>query len=428
MPAEAPRPDVTRSRALAIHYNVYYFGGAEYVCIRMLRALQQRFSEVVLLHAGGPLDAARIEAWSGVRLDPARVRFETVGWPNWLRRLARLSGVGHQPILLQYALVLRAARSMTAGADLVITTEGECTVSAASAIQYIHYPMFFHDRESLAHLGASDLGTARWLVRSCYVLLARRVAGWRRSIVASHLTLANSEWTAAEFRRRYKGSNPQVLHAGAAVSLHPRSPEWVPFAQREDNFVILGRLVPSKRIEEAVEIIRRLRARGWELGLLIVGNDPGTDGYAARIDALLADKPWAQRHVGLSRREVERLVVRQKWGLHCYQFEHYGIGPAELQLLGCIVFVHDSGGQREIIANPAQRYTDLDDAVEKIDAVLSAPATHPGLLQKAQASSAKHTAEAFERRISQLIDEVMASTSFGKAAFRRADPQTFGHE
>ena len=332
-----------RRRVLVTHHDVYYFGGAEHLCVRMLKVLQTYFEEVVVLHAGGPLDVARIEKWYGVRLDPERVRFETVSSPRWLRWVSRLFAVGRMPILLQYALVLRAARSMKAGADLIISTQGECAIWDASVIQYIHYPMFFLDRESLAHLGATDLRIDQWLARACYVLLARRLCGWRPSIVASHLTLANSQWTAAEFRQRYGGYIPRVLYPGSHVSLGPGDPDWLPFVERENNFVIVGRIVPGKRIEEAVEIVRRLRERGRGLGLHIVGGEAGSGRYGARLRAMLADKPWVHMHTGLSRPALERLVARQKWGLHCYRFEHYGIAPAELQRLGCIVFVHDFG-------------------------------------------------------------------------------------
>jgi glycosyltransferase involved in cell wall biosynthesis len=405
---ETARAAVARSRVLVLHYDLYYFGGAELLCCRILAVLQQHFSEIVLLHGGGPLDVARIEAWSGVRLNPARVRFETAPLPRWLTRLGRIAG-GANPILLQYAMVLRAARSMSAGADLVVSTEGECPLAARRVIQYIHYPMFFFDRGSLTRLGATDLGLGRWLVRSCYVIVSRLVSGWSRAAVASQLTLANSKWTAVEFGRHYSAPDAQVVPAGAEVSLRPGSPDWLPFAQREDNFVVLGRIVPGKRIAEAIEIVSRLRARGWGLGLHIIGGEPTGSRYAMRIRTLLANKPWARRHVGLSRAEVERLIARQKWGLHCYRFEHYGIAPAELQCLGCIVFVHDSGGQREIIVNPAQRYTDVVDAVEKIDAILSAPSKHPALLRQAAVSAAEHTVDAFNLRFSRIIDEIAAS-------------------
>lgn len=387
-------------RILVLHPDVYYFGGAELLCVRVLSVLQQRHAEIVLLHAGGPLDIGRIEAWSGVRLDPERVRFESVVTPGWLSLLKL------KPILLRYAIVLRAARRMADDADLVVSTNGECPLSARRLIQFVHFPLFFFDRESLARLGSSDLSLARHLVRAAYVLMSRRIAGWSRAAVTPHLTIANSRWTASEFLRRYDGHDVQFMHFGANVSLHPGAAGWIPFERRADNFVVLGRVVPGKRVEDAVEIVGRLRERGHEVGLRLVGAPWGD--YAERVRALLANKPWAYWYEDLGREDLECLVVGQKWGLHCYRFEHYGIASVELQRLGCIVFVHNSGGQREVVTNPAQRYTDLDDAVAKIDAVLREPSMHPVLLASAYKEAAKHTVESFERAVSLVFDEVLA--------------------
>ena len=153
----------------------------------------------------------------------------------------------------------------------------------------------------------------------------------------------------------------------------------------------------------------RLRDAGRKVGLHIIGS--GSGDYASYMSRLITDKPWVTWHQGLDRDALEALVVQQKWGLHTCIAEHYGFAPAELQALGCITFVHDSGGQREIIANPQQRYSDTADAVRKIAAVLDAPQDHLDLVRASEDAAASHTVEVFRQRFLALVDEIMAKES-----------------
>ncbi|MFZ1990675.1 MAG: glycosyltransferase, partial [Alphaproteobacteria bacterium] len=181
----------------------------------------------------------------------------------------------------------------------------------------------------------------------------------------------------------------------------------VPFADRENGFVMIGRVVPSKRVELAVEIVRQLREHhGHTIQLHIIGR--ADNAFAETLKQLLSDKPWAHWHSDLDRTGLERLAGRMKWGLHCYRYEHYGLAPAELQALGCITFVHDSGGQREIVTNPSLRYQDLEDAVRKITAVMTAPAMQSQLLAEIELSNMKHRAERFDRGYVSIVKDLLA--------------------
>jgi glycosyltransferase involved in cell wall biosynthesis len=390
-------------RVLVLHPDIYLFGGAELLCVRVLALLQYRFSEVFVLHTGGPLDVDRIQNWCGITLDPTRVRFETAPWPFGLRRLKR------KPILLSHAIVIRAARRRHRRNDLIMSTGGECPVLAGPfpTIQFIHFPIFFFDREAFAYQGAANLVMGQYVIRAAYVLLSRLLAGWQRQIVRSQITIANSEWTAAQFAQRYGSDNVVSLHFGTDVSLEPGHPDWLPFAERCNDFVTIGRVVPGKRLEDAIEIVGRLRRRGHKVGLHIIGTGQGP--YADCIQQLIAGKPWVSWDAGLGRDAMERAAIRHKWGLHCYRFEHYGISVAELQRFGCVVFVHDSGGQREVIINPNQRYQTVEDAVDKIDKILNAETQHATLHARALQDSEAHTCGAFEQKFLALLDNILSA-------------------
>ena len=50
--------------------------------------------------------------------------------------------------------------------------------------------------------------------------------------------------------------------------------------------------------------------------------------------------------------------------------EHFGIAVAEMMQAGCITFIHDSGGQTEIVNLRELRYQTKEEAIEKIIQVL----------------------------------------------------------
>lgn len=393
------------TRALVVHSTFDELGGAETFCLRVVAMLQKRFDEVIVVHAtANTVDFDKIARWCGVHLDPSRVRSEPAAPPGRSRVLAEFRS-RYSLLLLRYSLAVGRARVLAPSADLLVSTFAECPIDAPRMIQAIHAPMLALDQDSLGYLGLSHR-RVRWLAHVGYLLSVRVLMRWSRARIGNHLTITNSEWTAGQFRRHYPARDVRPIHFGVQTSLTSQSPLWVPFAQRESNFVILGRVVPAKRIQEALDIVSRLRAIGYMVGLRIIG--VASEPYATEVRRLIASMPWVFWHANLVRDELEAFVVRQKWGLHCFRHEHYGFAPAELQRLGCITFVHDSGGQREIIRNSAQRYTDTDDAVHKIDAVLRAPQTHDELLNAGRISAAEHTVEAFERRFIALIDEVIS--------------------
>jgi glycosyltransferase involved in cell wall biosynthesis len=394
-----------RTRALVVHAGFDPLGGAEVYAVRVIKILQDIFDDVCVVHIGKQPAIADVAAFTGIRLDPARVTFKSAPMP---RVIAARSGM----TLLKYAFAVRYADRMSEDFDIVIGTFAECPVRHRNVIQTIHVPMFVWDQESLVYCGF-DGPPRRRLVQRVYINICRAFLGLTRAAGSRPLSLANSEWTAAQFRRHYPCSNVQTIYFGVETGLKPGSAGWTPFSAREDGVVLIGRIVPEKRVEDAIAVIREMRRRGHALNLHIIGK------AAANTDQSLLQKirdtPWISWRDDLSRSELEALAATQKWGLHCCPNEHYGFAPAELQALGCITFVPDSGGQREIIVNPNQRYSDVRDAVEKFEAVLRATETHAQLVEAGLAASTLHTTSGFEAELTELIRQ-RTHRSFGRAS------------
>ncbi|MFZ1992331.1 MAG: hypothetical protein WAW96_21460, partial [Alphaproteobacteria bacterium] len=159
---------VSRPKILVASTNIFSFGGSEMVCVRAIESLQAE-CDITLVHTGGALDTDRIAAWSGKRLDPARVQFITAPCPTLPGSLGNWALIG-------YAFALRQVRAMAPHFDLITSYFGECPIEHPNVLQYVPYPQFFFDKESLLYLGVEYSNPAKYGLRALYVMAARSIA------------------------------------------------------------------------------------------------------------------------------------------------------------------------------------------------------------------------------------------------------------
>lgn len=133
------------------------------------------------------------------------------------------------------------------------------------------------------------------------------------------VTLANSDWT---------GRRVAALHGVAATTLYPPVPAdlpTVPWDERENGFVCIGRIVPFKQLETAIAILADVRRRGHDVHLHIIGSPLDLD-YYNRIRHLQAENgAWVRLETNLTHAELTQLVARHKYGIHAMPHEHFGI-------------------------------------------------------------------------------------------------------
>lgn len=109
------------------------------------------------------------------------------------------------------------------------------------------------------------------------------------------------------------------------------------------------------------------------------------------------------------RREViDQELSTHTFALHAMVDEPYGMAVAEMVLAGCITFVHDSGGQVEIVSQPQARYSDTEDAINKICAVM-ADEELKGKLRIEQSRNCHNlTKQRFQGEFTKLVTELEA--------------------
>lgn len=325
-------------------------GGGNGLAAWMIEALRRDYR--VAVFTWRPFDVAAINRFWGTSLTPGDV--EALAVPSSVRTL-----VDALPLplsLLKSSLLMRFARRLMPHYDLVVSANNEVDFGRPG-IQYVHYPAYERPRPEV------DM---RWyhrlpLVLPLYYWTCDRFFGVTSERVLTNLTLVNSDWTGARFRRTH-GGTPTTLYPPVAGQF----PE-VPWDERRNGFVCLGRIAPEKDLDMVIDIVEAIRRVHPDVHLHVVGS-PGAPGYFRRIESRIARHPdWITLHLDVSHDEVRRLITTNRYGLHAMENEHFGMAPAEIATGGCIVWVRAQGGQVEIVGGePRLVFHSPEDAVSKI--------------------------------------------------------------
>ncbi len=380
-------------RVLFLQPSLQPPGGGNGVGAWMLEALKHDHT-VSLLTWAAP-DFPAINRFFGTTLRAAEFRLHTV--PPVVRRLMR-----HSPLplgLLQHSYLLRCGQKLAPAYDAIMTASNEADFGRRG-IQYIHFPRFERVRPDV------DL---RWYHRlslpvDAYYRLCAAVAGFSVERMKRNLTLVNSDWIGSRVRELY-GIEPTTLWPPV-----PGNFPDVPWEQREEGFLCIGRISPEKEIDKVIDIVAAVRSRGRNMHLHIVGT--GDDSaYCAKIRRRAQENPgWVYLGENLSRDELVRLVATHRYGIHGMTDEHFGMAVGDLVRGGCITFVPCGGGQVEIIGDEDRLlYRTREDALHKIMHVLGAPDVQGTLRRYLAGRGEQLSTDRFVRRIRDLMQHFDAN-------------------
>ena len=245
-PCSKGKPDVTgaQKRVLLVQPSLQPPGGGNGVAAWMLEALKRDHSLSLLSWHTPDLNA--VNRFFGTSLHSSD--FRLIVPPRLARVAARCSPT---PLaLLKNNYLSHLGRRLARDYDVILTANNESDLGG-NGIQYIHFPSLHPIRPEV------DL---HWyhprLAVSAYRRYAQRLTGFSNDRMRSNLTLVNSDWT-GNLVRRLHGVEPRTVRPPV-----PGRFPAVPWREREDGFVCIGRISPEKRIELIVEILAEVRSRG----------------------------------------------------------------------------------------------------------------------------------------------------------------------
>jgi glycosyltransferase involved in cell wall biosynthesis len=376
-----------KKHLLFVQVGTEPLGGKEAVFAWALQSACSTY-EVTVFTWGASVNTAGFNRQYGSSLHRGDFHLKRPG--VMMRALCRLiAALDPDPASIQPAvLLMRSAKRISPGYDLAIGCEME-TDFGVPGLQYIHYPWL----EAFAPALAAFEDLRGW--RKVKAFLSGQIRPWMwlgdfslRRMRASR-TLANSDWTRGRV---------QAAYALESATLHPPAPgvfSSVPWAEKENGFLCIGRIHPNKRIDWLIETLEPLRSEVPGLRLHIVGTigDRAEDlRYFKLLQRKLASRAdWIAIYPDLSREELDDLAVRQRYGVHAMIDEHFGIAIAEMMRAGCIPFVHDSGGAPEVVGrDPRLLYQSAEELRSRILRVVRTPEE-----QQALSTGLKSAAERF---------------------------------
>jgi glycosyltransferase involved in cell wall biosynthesis len=274
---------------------------------------------------------------------------------------------------------------------------------------YCHTPLkILHDPVTRSQLRATQPSKARALdvMAGAFNAVDRRM--WRRF---RHV-FANSEETAGRLAsaRLMPGGPVEVLHPGLDLDRFTVGPE-----PRADRFLIAGRIMWQKRLENGIAAFIAARERGIHAELVVAGAvDVKSQPYIAELRAQAAGHAVTFEPDPTDARMAELLRTSRALVMTAPN-EDFGMIALEAMASGTPVIAANTGGPRESVVDGVTGWLVTPDAEHFADAMVRV-AAEPAAVE-AMAPACRRRAEAFSwPQFVARVDDVMEALAEGRTA------------
>jgi glycosyltransferase involved in cell wall biosynthesis len=237
------------------------------------------------------------------------------------------------------------------------------------------------------------------LLRRLYINFSKWISGESSEGWMKNITVANSKWSSELLKRNY-GINAGVIYP----PVEEKFPD-IQWGKKGNGFVAIGRLVPEKKFDQIINILKKVREKGHDIHFHIIGGVSNTSYYKKLLSIARENSSWCSLEGPKYGKDKKMFLSEHKYGISGRKNEPFGIAVAEMIKAGCIVWVPEGGGQVEIVDHPDLIYKSEKDAVAKIEKILKKNKKQKELLKHLQNQSKKFSTYAFMLEVKSLVSE-----------------------
>jgi len=221
------------------------------------------------------------------------------------------------------------------------------------------------------------------------------------------IVLANSKYIANLVKALWQES-PEVLNPPVKIKdFEPYA--YKSFENREDAVVVISRITPEKRLENAIEAVARSETKPL---LRIIGTLPPTKSYYKRhLEKIARDRNVNIKfHQNVSRKELVKLATSSKVLVHTTIGEHFGIAVVEGMAAGLPVIVHRSGGPYYDVIDCGKYgrfYEKIEELSENIDEFISDSKKWNEFHKKSLMRARFYSDENFSKKFLSILEKLL---------------------
>jgi len=348
---------------LIVHPQFIQIGGAETVALKIMKRIVETTDAHITILTLEKWSLSAIAKTTGISLSSERVSLVVAKYPNILKnRTGRF-------YLLRIAYLHRQTKLLAKNFELCVSTYNEIDFRKCG-IQYVHHPTFAPVRSLKRYEMINDpiffvlIKSIMEIPYNFMIWLISR--NWRKGF-SNNVTMVNSQFMADWLKELYR-IPAEIVHPDAVskISLD----HTIPWEEREFRFVTVGRISPDKKTLEFIDICKAIISVYPSAKFAIVGRVSDVK-YYEKVKNKIADLGVSvEFYHNLENETLMKMLITSKFYIAPKKYEHFGISILEAVRAGCLTFVHNTGGQREIVIEEVLRYNSIQQLLNNIAIVL----------------------------------------------------------
>jgi glycosyltransferase involved in cell wall biosynthesis len=382
---------VIPKKVLIVHPFLNVLGGAELVGLRIIAFVLERYNTSVTVLTYKGFDVKKISEYFGLDKYSGRLQFRSVNPP------VLFQSASGRFFAMKIAFLHRLAKKICKNYDICISTYNEIDFGR-KGLQYIHHPNFASHvfMRSINMPFSKDIREKFQTLDNLYKLLVRLIARQSKEGISMNVTAVNSRFMESIINRLY-GIKPMIIYPFLHTS---QQSDNLPWEDRKFQFLSVGRISPEKNLVDLLFIFEAISKKYPSAKFVILGRVDNRQ-YLDELRQAAEKIKHADIKIYTDATDQLRIQFYQesKFYIHSKPYEHFGISVLEAAAAGCLTFIPDSGGMKEIVTSDVLRYQNTNTLIENLMNLIDDPVLRQNALEDLKKSAEYFTIERFDRGI-----------------------------